>query len=366
MQEPSYEETSKVTLLDSDISDLVYIRHLVKWFEIGSSFSFRGLFGGKKVEARRVHAVDDVSLNINRGETLGLVGESGSGKSTLGRCVLNLIQPTSGTILFDGENIQALKGKAARKLRSRMQVVFQDPYSSLDPSMRVGDVIAEPLVSKGGPSRLEVRESVEKMMEVVGLSQEYSNRFPHEFSGGQRQRIGIARALITSPQFVVFDEPTSALDASIQAQVLNLLKRLKRQYNLTSLFITHNMKVVSFMSDRIAVMYVGKIVEIGTSDEIIRDPLHPYTKMLISSIPKEHGEKKDGNDDSWAARSFGEIPSPIDPPSGCRFHPRCPYAMEKCSKKEPIHIRVSPSRTVACYLYGDRSDETNSQGSSIQ
>jgi peptide/nickel transport system ATP-binding protein len=350
------DETSESTYNLADTDELVSVRHLVKYYEIGSSISFRGLFTGKKIiERRYVHAVDDVTLEIARNETLGLVGESGSGKSTLGWCVLGLARPTSGKVLFEGEDIRTLKGDARRKLRSRMQVVFQDPYSSLDPSMRVGDIIAEPLTAHGGLSRKEVNEKVSEMMEVVGLSQEYSTRFAHEFSGGQRQRIGIARALITSPEFVVFDEPTSALDASIQAQVLNLLKRLKQQFQLTSLFITHNMKVVSFMSNRIAVMYVGKLVEIGTADEIIQTPLHPYTKMLISSIPKDRGLEKDLAKEvsERSARSSGEVPSPIYPPSGCRFHPRCPYAMKKCTTNEPEQVRISPTRTVACFLYDE-------------
>ena len=345
---------------------LLYVRHLVKYYEIGGGSPFFRNFSRRPKDnvnfhgRRYVHAVDDVSFEIRKSETLGLVGESGSGKSTLGRVVLGLVPPTSGTVLFNGEDMSDLKGRKLRRLRSKIQVVFQDPYSSLDPSMRVGDSMAEPLVARGGVSRAEVEKAVTQMMEVVGLNQEYSGRFPHEFSGGQRQRIGIARALITSPEFIVFDEPTSALDASIQAQVLNLLKQLKRRFNLTSLFITHNMKVVSFMSDRIAVMYVGKIVEIGTSDEIVRDPLHPYTKMLISSIPKDYGPGSVPGKESGEgpAKSSGEIPSPIDPPSGCRFHPRCPFAMEICSSKEPGHIRVSSTRTVACFLYGKSDDST--------
>jgi peptide/nickel transport system ATP-binding protein len=337
-----------------DSSELVDVSHLVKYFETGGSTSLRSIFGGKRTEKKQVHAVDGIDLSISRRETLGLVGESGSGKSTLGRVVLGLIPPTSGTVSFDGKNIRAMKGRDLRNLRSRMQVVFQDPYSSLDPSMKVGDIIAEPLSAKGGVSRRETASAVKRMLEVVGLNQEYTKRYPHEFSGGQRQRIGIARALITSPEFVVFDEPTSALDASIQAQVLNLLKRLKQEFDLTSLFITHNMKVVSFMSDRIAVMYVGKVVEVGTSDEVIKEPLHPYTKMLISSIPKDRGPGRERVENvSETAAPSGEIPSPVDPPSGCRFHPRCPYAMEKCSLKEPQHVRVSTTRTVACFLYGD-------------
>jgi oligopeptide/dipeptide ABC transporter ATP-binding protein len=326
------------------------VHDLVKYFDAGGPTSLRALIAGKTQQKKYVHAVDGVSFAIKKSETLGLVGESGSGKSTLGRCMLGLLRPTSGTVMFTGENVHSLKGSKLRKLRSRMQVVFQDPYSSLDPSMKIGDVIAEPLSAKGGVSRRQIESTVHRMMEVAGLNQEYRDRFPHEFSGGQRQRIGIARALVTSPEFVVFDEPTSALDASIQAQILNLLKSLKQKFNLTSLFITHNMKVVSFMSDRIAVMYVGKIAEIGTSDEVIRDPLHPYTKMLVSSIPKDPGTSQAAPGDR-IGRSSGEIPSLIDPPSGCRFHPRCPYAMQKCTVSEPPHIRVSPSRTVACFLY---------------
>ncbi|MHB8568339.1 MAG: ABC transporter ATP-binding protein [Nitrososphaerales archaeon] len=333
-------------------AELIYARRLTKYFQLGSSWL--GRFSSKQdIKNRYVHAVDDVTFKINKEETLGLVGESGSGKSTLGRCIVGLLEPTSGTVLFDGYDMNTIKGKDMRKLRRRMQVVFQDPVSSLDPSMRIKDVIAEPLEATGKVSVAEKNEAVLKMVSVVGLDQDHLNRFPHEFSGGQRQRIGIARALITSPDFVLLDEPTSALDASIQAQILNLLKKLKKEFSLTSLFITHNMKVVSFMSDRIAVMYLGRIVEIGSNEEIISEPLHPYTKTLIASIPKGDVNRRMWLDKSsrQALDTTGEIPSPINPPSGCRFHTRCPYAMQKCKEQTPPFFKASGSRSVACYLY---------------
>jgi oligopeptide/dipeptide ABC transporter ATP-binding protein len=356
----------------ADELPLVFALHLVKHFDVGG-FSLNAFFlRGAKGPRRYVHALDDVTLSIRKSETLGLVGESGSGKSTLGRCMLNLLKPDSGTLLFNGEDIYTMKGGKLRALRSRMQVVFQDPYSSLDPSMKVRDIIAEPLIASGRANRMasfERREAVLKMMELVGLNSEYENRFPHEFSGGQRQRIGIARALITSPDFVVFDEPTSALDASIQAQILNLLKRLKAEFRLTSLFITHNMKVVSFMSERIAVMYLGQIVEVGTSEEIIQEPLHPYTKMLIASIPRGDAEaasqSRAEKSKSLAEKSYGEIPSALDPPKGCRFHERCPYVMDKCRTKEPKQVGVSGSRSVACFLYGDAETDANNDSAGL-
>jgi len=340
----------------SDTSEILRVEELRKYFDLGVSRLDRFL-GGEK-EKKFVRAVDGVSLAIAKEETMGLVGESGSGKSTVARCILGLLPVTSGRILFEGTDVAKVQGRQRRLFRRKMQVVFQDPAGSLDPSMRVRDIIAEPLEATSGPPRRQVDEAVERMMEVVGLAQEYANRYPHEFSGGQRQRIGIARALITSPEFVVLDEPTSALDASIQAQVLNLLKDLKRNLSLTSLFISHNMKVVSFMSDRIAVMYLGKIAEIGTRDEVISEPLHPYTKMLIASIPKTDPDNRftDSDEGRRIIEQGREAPSPINPPSGCVFHPRCPYAMAKCKVREPRITKVSPTRSVACYLYGDSGD----------
>jgi len=340
----------------SDSSEILRVEELRKYFDLGVSRLDRFL-GGEK-EKKFVRAVDGVSLTIAKEETLGLVGESGSGKSTVARCVLGLLPVTSGRILFEGMDVAKVQGRQRRLFRRKMQVVFQDPAGSLDPSMRVRDIIAEPLEATSGPPRRQVDEAVERMMGLVGLAQEYANRYPHEFSGGQRQRIGIARALITSPEFVVLDEPTSALDASIQAQVLNLLKDLKRTLSLTSLFISHNMKVVSFMSDRIAVMYLGKIAEIGTRDEVISEPLHPYTKMLIASIPKTDPDNRftDSDEGRRIIEQGREAPSPINPPSGCVFHPRCPYAMAKCKVREPGVTKVSPTRSVACYLYGDSGD----------
>jgi len=340
----------------SDAEEVLQVEELRKYFDLGVSRLDRFL-GGEK-EKKFLRAVDGVSLTISKEETLGLVGESGSGKSTVARCVLGLIPVTSGKIVFKGMDVAKVKGSERRLLRRNMQVVFQDPAGSLDPSMRVRDIIAEPLVATSGPPRRKVDEAVERIMGLVGLAQEYANRYPHEFSGGQRQRIGIARALITSPEFLVLDEPTSALDASIQAQVLNLLKDLKRNLSLTSLFITHNMKVVSFMSDRIAVMYLGKIAEIGTRDEVISEPLHPYTKMLIASIPKTDPDNRftESEEGRRILEQGKEAPSPINPPTGCVFHPRCPYVMAKCKVREPNMTKVSPTRSVACYLYGDSGD----------
>jgi len=331
--------------------EVLRVDELRKYFDLGASRLDKFL-GGEK-ERKFVHAVEGVSMAISREETLGLVGESGSGKSTVARCILGLTPVTSGRILFEGMDVAKVKGRQRRILRRKMQVVFQDPAGSLDPSMRVRDIIAEPLAATVGPPGRQLDEAVDRMMGLVGLAPEYANRFPHEFSGGQKQRIGIARALITSPEFVVLDEPTSALDASIQAQVLNLLKDLKKNLSLTSLFITHNMKVVSFMSDRIAVMYLGRIAEVGTRDEVISEPLHPYTKMLIASIPKSNPDDRftESDEGRRIMEQGKEAPSPINPPSGCVFHPRCPYAMAKCKVGEPAMTKVSPTRSVACYLY---------------
>ena len=337
----------------SEGREVLQVDELRKYFDLGVSRLDRFL-GGEK-EKKFLRAVDGVSLTISKEETLGLVGESGSGKSTVARCVLGLIPATSGRIIFEGMDVARVKGSQRRLLRRKMQVVFQDPAGSLDPFMRVRDIIAEPLVATSGPPKKQVDEAVERMMGLVGLAQEYANRYPHEFSGGQRQRIGIARALITSPEFLVLDEPTSALDASIQAQVLNLLKDLRKNLSLTSLFITHNMKVVSFMSDRIAVMYLGKIAEIGTRDEVISEPLHPYTKMLIASIPKTDPDNRftESDEGRKILEQGKEAPSPVNPPSGCVFHPRCPYVMAKCKVSEPKMTKVSQTRSVACFLYAE-------------
>lgn len=340
----------------SEDDDVLYVTNLKKYFYLGGSRLDR-IFGGEKTK-RFVHAVDGVWLRIRKKETLGLVGESGSGKSTLGRCVLGLIPPTSGTILFEGIDVNKASRREKKTIRKKMQIVFQDPVDSLDPLMRVRDIILEPLKVVDGLSKGKEDEALERMMSVVGLGAELANRFPHEFSGGQRQRIGIARALITSPEFLVLDEPTSALDASIQAQILNLLKDLKKEFALTSLFISHNMKVVHFMSERIAVMYLGRIVEITSKEEIMSEPLHPYTKMLIASIPKGDPDERFTETDEGrkVIEQGGEIPSAVNPPSGCVFHPRCPYVMDKCKQREPKLMRMSQTRSVACFLYGDSID----------
>jgi len=290
-----------------------------------------------------VHAVDGVDLNIVEGETLGLVGESGCGKSTLGRTILMLIPPTKGSIIFDGKELTKMNKEELRKMRKYMQIVFQDPFSSLDPRMRIKNQLAEPLIACGEPVN---DAKLAEVLEVVGLNREHLDRFPHEFSGGQRQRINIARAIITKPKLVVLDEPTSALDVSIQAQVLNLLKKLQQDFKLTYLFITHNINVVSYMSDRVAVMYLGKIVEISDIYEIISNPLHPYTKILISSVPVPDPDFK-----RIREGIKGEPPSPINPPSGCRFHPRCPYAMDICKNNEPQLISIGKTHSVSCFLY---------------
>ncbi len=298
-------------------------------------------------EIAAVKAVDDVSLSIQRGETLGLVGESGCGKSTFGRAILRLEEPTAGEVWFDGDNILAYERQQLRALRQKMQIIFQDPFSSLNPRKPVSSIIGEPLLIHGMKSRRERDARVLELLRVVGLRQEHMRRYPHMFSGGQRQRIGVARALALNPQLVVCDEAVSALDVSIQAQVLNLLKDLQEDFGLTYLFISHDLHVVEHISDRVAVMYLGKIVEVATSELIYARPLHPYTQALLSASPMPdptHRRKR--------IILKGDVPSPIDPPPGCRFHTRCPFAEAICAEKAPALLEINPGHEAACHFAG--------------
>jgi len=294
-----------------------------------------------------VHAVCDADLFVLKGETMGLVGESGSGKSTLGRCVLHLIRPTSGKVVFEGIDLSGLGKTPLRKMRRKMQMIFQDPYTSLNPRIKVGEIVGHPLELHGIAKGAKKRKRVVELLETVGLSQEQMERYPHQFSGGQKQRIAIARALAVNPVFMVADEPVSALDVSIQAQIINLLKDLKRKFGLTYLFISHDLAVVEHISDRICVMYLGKIVESAPTTEIFKSPKHPYTQGLISAVPIADPRVK-----REKTILKGEIPSAIDPPSGCRFRTRCPYAYSECTR-EPEYREVGLTHYAACHLVKD-------------
>ncbi len=314
----------------------IQVKDMVKQFPIKG-----GLFAR---EVASVKAVQGVSLEIKRGETLGLVGESGCGKSTLGRCIIRLIEPTSGQIFMDGQNVSDLRGEELRALRRKMQIIFQDPYASLNPRMTVGSIIGEPLdIHNLFDSKKDRQDRVKKLIELVGLRPEHMNRYPHEFSGGQRQRIGIARALAVDPSFIVCDEPVSALDVSIQAQVINLLMDLQQQLGLTYLFIAHDLKVVEHISNRVAVMYLGKLVEVAEADELYRVPSHPYTRALLSAIPVPDPRRKEKR-----IILTGDVPSPINPPSGCHFHPRCPDMIDECKSTCPSLRETRPSHNTAC------------------
>lgn len=296
-----------------------------------------------------LHAVDDVSFQVEKGKTLGVVGESGCGKSTTGRAILRLHEPTSGEIIFNGQNITKVPSQEMRKLRSEMQIIFQDPFASLNPRKTVSEIIGEPLrLHKVYKNKQDQQKRVLELMELVGLSERLNNTYPHELDGGRRQRIGIARALAMNPKFIVCDEPVSALDVSIQAQILNLLKKLQKELGLTYIFITHDLSVVNYFSDEIMVMYLGKVVEHATAEQLFGHPTHPYTKALLSAIPVPRiGAKKD------RILLKGEISSPIDPKPGCRFAPRCEYAKECCFKESPELTETEPGHYVACHFSGD-------------
>lgn len=316
-----------------------------KYFPIRKGFFMR--------EVGQVKAVDNVDLTIRTGETLGLVGESGCGKSTLGRSLIRLYEPTAGQITFEGKDFLHARGSDLRQTRRDMQMIFQDPYASLDPRMTVGQIIEQPFVIHNLLEKKERELKVKQLLELVGLKASHVNRYPHEFSGGQRQRISIARAIALEPKLIICDEPVSALDVSIQAQILNLLKDLQDRLKLTYIFISHDLSVIEHVCDRVAVMYLGRIVEITTREELYRDPQHPYTQALLSSIPTiGQGKKK------MAKILTGEIPSPINPPSGCTFHPRCPYRMDICATQIPI-LRGSAGHIRACHLDVDTDKTVN-------
>jgi peptide/nickel transport system ATP-binding protein len=313
--------------------------NLSKRFTVGSRFSARGLM--------TVHSVDSVSLAIIKGETLGLVGESGCGKSTLGRCMVKLYESSSGTLRLNGVDITGKSTREMRPLRRELQMVFQDPYASLNPRRRVRDLIAEPLRVHTKLSKAAIMDRVQELLDLVGLRREHASRFPHEFSGGQRQRIGIARAIALEPKLIVLDEPVSALDVSVQAQIVNLLADLQERLNLTYVFIAHDLSVVRQVSTRIAVMYLGSIVEIGQAESIFASPAHPYTQALISAVPVPHRERSGGRKRIVLT---GDVPSPINPPSGCRFHPRCPISRDKCRIERPQLLEMGFGRSVACHF----------------
>lgn len=338
--------------------NLIEVRNLVKWFPIKAGF-FQSVVGN-------VRAVDGISFSIERGKTMGLVGESGCGKSTAGRTILRLIEKTSGEVIFDGQDISKLKKEELRKLRPRMQIVFQDPYSSLSPRIPVGEIIGEAVREHHIVPDAEYDAYITRIMNACGLQEYHKDRYPHEFSGGQRQRICIARALALNPDFIVCDEPVSALDVSIQAQIINLLKQLQKDFGLTYLFISHDLSVVEHISDTVGVMYLGNIVEYADTEEIFAEPLHPYTKALFSAIPMPDPDVKMNR-----IILKGSLPSPANPPAGCKFHTRCDHCMEICKYAVPETREVRPGHKCACHLYNDfasqqRAEETMKKAISVQ
>ncbi len=318
---------------------LLKVEGLVKHFPI--------LAGVFQRQVGVVHAVDGITFDVRKGETFGLVGESGCGKSTAGRTILQLYRPTAGNVFFDGIDLVKLKGEELRRLRRRMQMIFQDPYASLNPRMSVGEILAEPLVVHEVAKGQEIRERVDELLNIVRLSPGFAARYPHEFSGGQRQRIGVARALALEPEFIVCDEPISALDVSIQAQVINLLEDLQSQFNLAYLFIAHDLSVVRHISQRVAVMYLGLLVEMAERNELYSHPLHPYTQALLSAVPIPDPFKEEKRQRIILE---GDVPSPVNPPSGCHFRTRCPLAEKICAEREPEWREVAPNHWVACHL----------------
>jgi len=322
----------------SDDAPLLQVTGLTKHFPVRE-----GLVVEREVG--RVRAVDDVTFSVARGETLGLVGESGCGKSTTGRLVLRLIEATAGQVAFEGRDVLSMPPAELRDLRRAMQIVFQDPYGALDPRMTVEDIVLEPLVVQGGRSRADLAREARRLLDVVGLAAGHAHRYPHEFSGGQRQRIGIARAIAPRPKFVVCDEAVSALDVSVQAQIVNLLQDLQQEMGLSYLFIAHDLAVVKHISDRVAVMYLGHLVEVAAKGDLYRDPRHPYTQALLDAVPVRHPRLRRKRE-----RLAGEIPSPLDPPPGCRFHRRCPHAQAICAAERPLLREILPGHAVACHF----------------
>ena len=326
---------------------LIQVEHLKKYYPIREGIITHTV--------GNIHAADDVSFSVTEGETLGLVGESGCGKSTIGRQLVGLETPTSGRILYEGRDLSLMKKKEMQKIRTQLQMVFQDPYSSLNPRKHIFEILAQPMLYHHISAKQTVEKDIERILDMVGLPRSILGRYPHEFSGGQRQRIGIAKALSLNPHFLVCDEPVSALDVSIQAQILNLLKNLQKELNLTLLFVGHGLGAVHYVSDRIAVMYLGKIVEIGESEEVFRNPIHPYTKALINAVPVPDPEEKNKKRELLQ----GEIGDSSSPPSGCRFHPRCPYASGECARTKPGLQRLpgETEHSAACPVFADQAAE---------